>query len=438
MTSGKGRHATRQSLWRFLLTALLSLLAACGEQQTETQPGLSVLAIWAHAGQAAERLTLEQQVARFNKSQSDVEVQLTFIPERTYDAQVQAAAVAGDLPDVLEFDGPFLYNYVWQGRLLPLDDLIDAKVQRDLLPSVLEQGSYRGRVYGVGTFDSGLGLYARRSALDAAGIHIPTGPENAWTEDEFAAVLASLAERDPDGRVLDLKLNYSGEWFTYAFSPLLNSAGGDLIDRSSYQSARHVLNGPPSVAAMTALQNWFADGYVDPNLDDAAFSSGRVALSWAGHWEYPRYAETFGDDLLLLPLPDLGRGSRTGQGSWVWGITRNCKDPPAAGRWLEFLLQPEEVLEMATVNGAVPATRAAVQRSPLYGENGPLRLFARQLLGGFSVPRPQTPAYPVITSVFQEAFVEIRNGGDVQTALDEAVAEIDRDIGDNKGYPPLD
>jgi multiple sugar transport system substrate-binding protein len=424
-------------MWRCFLIGLLVLCTACSDQQGAQPPGVTVLQVWAHAGQAAERLVLEQQVARFNGTQKDIEVRLTFIPERSYNAQVQAAAVADALPDVLEFDGPFLYNYVWQGQLAPLDGLISAKTQSNLLPSIVQQGRYLGLLYGVGTFDSGLGLYARRSALEAAGIRIPTAPDDAWQEDEFGAALASLAAHDLDGKVLDLKLNYSGEWFTYAFSPLLQSAGGDLIDRNDYQSARNLLNGPSSVGAMTALQSWFDGGYVDPNVDDAAFVDGRVALSWVGHWEYPRYAEALGDDLVVLPLPNFGRGSRTGQGSWVWGITRHCDDPQAAARWLEFVLQDEEVLAMAAANGAVPATQAAVERSPLYGENGPLRLFTRQLLGGFAVPRPQTPAYPVITSAFQQAFLAIRNGGDIQVTLNEAVAVIDQDIRDNKGYPRL-
>ena len=55
-----------------------------------------------------------------------IEVRVNFIPEQSYNAQVQAAAIAGELPDLLEFDGPFLYNYVWQGHLRPLDDLLSA------------------------------------------------------------------------------------------------------------------------------------------------------------------------------------------------------------------------------------------------------------------------------------------------------------------------
>jgi multiple sugar transport system substrate-binding protein len=40
----------------------------------------------------------------------------------------------------------------------------------------------------------------------------------------------------------------------------------------------------------------------------------------------------------------------------------------------------------------------------------------------------------VITSAFQAAFMDIRNNGDVQVALDRAAAVIDQDMADNKGY----
>jgi multiple sugar transport system substrate-binding protein len=40
----------------------------------------------------------------------------------------------------------------------------------------------------------------------------------------------------------------------------------------------------------------------------------------------------------------------------------------------------------------------------------------------------------VITSVFQQAFHDMRNGADVQVTLDRAAAVIDQDIADNKGY----
>lgn len=397
-----------------------------------------VLEAWAHVGQEGERRVLLQQVQRFNATRSDFRVSLNFVPERTYNAQVQAAAVAGDLPDLLELDGPYLASYVWRGQLQPLEPHLPTALLGDLLPSIVAQGRYAGHLYGVGVFDSGLGLYARPSRLAAVTARLPRDPGQAWSAVEFDAVLAGLAAADPDGAVLDLKLNYPPEWFTFAYAPVLQSAGADLIDRRDYQRASGVIDSPPAVAAMQRVQNWLRGGWVDPNLDDAAFTTGRVALSWAGHWEYARYRAALGDDLAVLPLPDFGKGSRSGQGSWLWGIARYCQRPADAAAFIAFLLEPEEILKMVATNQAVPARFTALQRSSLYRPGAPLRLFARQLIEGFTVARPQTPAYPVISSAFQQAFYAIWDGTPPAQALAQAAVLIEQDIADNQGYPPVE
>lgn len=416
-----------------LFILLPFLLGGCGGDE-ESIRTVTTIEVWAHAGQDSERRTLESQVARFNKEQQGgLRVELTLIPEGSYNDQVQAAAAAGELPDLLEFDGPFLYVYVWQGQLRTLDDLLPQSLIDDLLPSILEQGRYHDRLWAVGTFDSGLGLYADRRALQQVDARIPSLAEP-WNSQEFNTLLQQLAAQDPDGQVLDLKLNYAGEWYTYALSPLLQSAGGDLIDRHSLR-AEGTLNGSSSVAALERVQGWISTGLVDPNIDDAAFTSGRVALSLGGHWNYPRYRQQLGDNLLLLPLPDFGEGPKSGQGSWCWAVTAESAHPNEAAEFLRFLLEPGEILAMSEANGAVPASQRAIARSPHYREGGALHLFVEQLQKGYSVPRPRTPAYPVLTAEFQKVVDRIRTAGSVQEALTSAAATIDREIAENKGYP---
>jgi multiple sugar transport system substrate-binding protein len=421
----------------FLALILIPALTGCDRNGTENanQTGAVILQVWAHAGQQAERKVLQFQIERFNQQSKNVNTRLTFIPERGYNSQVQAAALAGDLPDVLEFDGPYLYNYIWQGHLLPLEDLLPSGIIDDLLPSIVTQGTYDRHLYSVGVYDSGLGLYARKSALNTIDARLPSGAADAWSIAEFNDVLAKLAQRDEDRAVLDLKLNYAGEWYSYGFSPILQSAGADLIERENYQHSQNVLNSATAVETLQQVQNWIQMGYVDPNLDDAAFTSGRVAISWVGHWAYADYKKAWPDDLLILPLPDFGKGSKTGQGSWNWGISNKSSHPQAAAEFLSFLLRSEEVLSMSNANGAVPGTRSAVQRSSHYGADGELRLFSEQLMQGVSVSRPRTPAYPIITTEFQKAFQHIRNGASVKQALDRAAQKIDQDIKDNRGYP---
>src|ERR671915_185951 len=269
---------------------VVATLAAWGETSRSDStcdgelggPGPTYITAWFHdsAAVSAETTTLREQVSAFNAAERDV---LITLPLGDYARQVEVAAAHGSLPDILDFDGPNLYNYAWSGKLKPIDSCVSTGLREDLLPSILQQGTYADRLWGIGTFDSGLGLYVRPSILTSAGIRIPTGPSDAWTVDEFTGVLQRLRQAGFQ-QPLDLQVSEDiSEWYTYGFAPAVWSAGGDLIDRATYREVDGFLNGPPAVNAFTVLQQWYSAGYVDPNTHGDAFTEGRSPISWGGH-----------------------------------------------------------------------------------------------------------------------------------------------------------
>jgi multiple sugar transport system substrate-binding protein len=397
------------------------------------------VSVWFHSGKGEEFQALDAQVADFNKANAgDVQIEFVSLPEGSYNEQVQAAALAGDLPCLLDFDGPFVYNYAWSGYLMPLDQYVSDELKADFLPSIIGQGTYAGKLYSLGVFDSGLAIWGNKAYLEKAGVRIPTGLDDAWTKDEFMDALEKLQALDEVEYALDMKMNYGiGEWVTYGFAPIMQSFGGDLIDRSTYKSADGVLNGPAAVEGVTFLQELFTKGYVNPSPagDDDFYGKKTSALAFVGHWMWGPHNEGLGDDLVLLPMPKFGEKAVTGMGSWNWGLTSSCSNPDAAWKVLEYLISPDEILRMTSANGAVPARKSAAAKSELYGEGGPLNLFVQQLDAGIALPRPITPAYPVITQSFAEAVENIITGADVKEELDKAVQKIDQDIEDNQGYP---
>jgi multiple sugar transport system substrate-binding protein len=218
----------------------------------------------------------------------------------------------------------------------------------------------------------------------------------------------------------------------------MHGFGGDLVSRGAHLSAKGVLDGPQSVAAMSHFQRWFEQGWtraVFDRTDD--FEKGRVALSWTGHWKYASYRAALGADLVLLPLPDFGHGIKTGMGSWSWSISSTCRDAAGAWAFLEHLMSAREIARITNANGAVPARRSLIARSKLYGDAGPLRIFAQQLEAGMGVRRPATPGYSTISRAFAAAVGEIIAGEDVQTALSDAARSIDAATARNRGYPSL-
>ncbi len=420
-----------------LLIALSITVSACGSLTLSGIAGGPIrIQLFFHSGQGRERDALNATLQAFNHSHSDIQVQAVQLSEASYIDQVNIAAMSHSLPCLLDFDGPTLYNYAWSGYLIPLDRYVSPQMRSDFLPSILQQGTYNHHLYSLGQYDSGLGFYANKKYLREAGVRIPT-INSPWTLSELNDILARLKHVPGVQYPLDLNMSSGGgEWFTYGFSPFVESFGGDLINRSTYQSAMGVLNGPDAVAAMTWFQRLFKLDYSNPwPASDTDFAAGRSALSWSGHWTYESYRQALDDNLLVLPAPNLGKGAKTGMGSWNWGITSSCKTPDAAWQVLNFILSPHEIAHMTNANGAVPARKSVIAQSQLYASNGPLHVFALQLLGGIAEPRPITPAYPTITSAFSNAVVNIVAGFDVKTELDKAAQKINQDIQDNSGYP---
>lgn len=422
---------SRDSRWRRM--AHVATFAACTLLHGAAAAQVKV-SVWTHAGSGPERDAYVESVKVFNAAHSDIQIELTTLREGSYHDEVNAAAAAKKLPCVLDFDGPSVYSHAWAGNIIPIDQFDAIKeLRKHVQRTLVQQGSYNGRLYSLGQYDSGLAIWGNKSLLQKAGIRIPKSVADPWSGEEFETVLRKLKDSGVPAP-LDMKFNYGvGEWFTYGFAPILQSHGGDLVDRKTYRSAEGILNGPDSIKALTAVQNWVRLGYVNVSAKgDDDFIKGRSALSYVGHWAYSGYRKALGDDLVLIAMPRFGKTVVTGAGSWSWGISSHCKSPQEAVKVLTHLMSKEEILRVANANGAVPALFSAIPESRLYASGGPLRIYLEQILGGQALIRPQTPAYPAITKAFYEAVNSIVKGSDVKKELDEAVRKIDAHIRSNK------
>jgi multiple sugar transport system substrate-binding protein len=424
----------RRSLATIVSASTVSALAltACGQagQGDDGGDGPVRLTMWTHsAGNPAELEVYEQIISDFNASQDDYEVVTEAFPQGAYNDAIVAAAAADDLPCLLDMDGPIVPNWAWAGYIQPLE--LPTEITDALLPTAV--GSYQGEIYSAGYWDAALSIFARESVLQENGIRIPTVDEP-WTIDEFDSALATLKDAGYD-TPLDIGAEDTGEWWPYAYSPMLQSAGGDLINRDTMLSAEGALNGPEAVEFFTWFQDAFAKGWASNGgtVGNEEFNNDEVALSYTGVWNALDSLEAAGDDLLILPPPDFGNGPKIGGASWQWGISSTCNSPEGARAYLEFSFQDKYITQFSDKQVVIPATEGAVAASEYFGPGGDLEPFV-ELSQKFAVPRPETPAYPVISSTFEKAAKDIMNGADVQQALDTAVAEIDANIQSNDGY----
>ncbi len=412
-----------------IAAAVAATLGWAGAAAAQTE-----LTMWYHGGgNQVESDIINTIVADFNDANADYNVTLEAFPQGSYNDSIVAAALAGNLPDIIDVDGPVMPNWAWAGYMQPLT--IDESVIADFLPGTI--GRWNGELYSVGLWDAAVSLYARQSTLDELGLRTPT-LDSPWSGDEFMAALGAAKESGLCEYAFDPGMAWTGEWYPYAFSPFLQSFGGDIVDRSTYLTAEGALNGDEAIAFGEWWQSLFTEGYApgtsqDPADRDTGFIDGKYCFQWNGNWAAVATMDGGVDDVLFLPAPDFGNGPTIGAGSWQFGVSGTSENAEGANAFIEFALQDKYLAAFSDGIGLIPSTTGAAAMTTNYAEGGPLNVYFA-LSAEQALVRPVSPGYVVAAKVFEKALADIANGADVADTLDAAVDEIDTDIERNAGY----
>ncbi len=412
----------------YLLVCLLAVFSlagsGCGRRPDD---GVTVIEVWCHQGQEAENLAMREMVAAFNRAHEEegLRVNIEFFPDYQYAEKISAAAAIGDLPDAMDIDGPTIAQYVDAGLLKPLEDFFTPEDLDDFLDTLIDQGTVDGRLYALGAFDSAMGLYYDREMLAEAGVEPPADGE-AWSWDEFVDACAKLQDAGFDPVALHMDMT-ADEWYTYAFSPLLWSAGGRLIAEDGI-TVEGVLNSAENVRVLEAWQQLFDRDYAARRpADPDPFGSGDKAMDWNGHWMARSHQRNKGERLGVMPLPRAGEESAAACGSWAWAITSQTQHPEAAARWLHWVLDAEEgIIPIVEANGAIPGRISVLEKLEDY-QAPPYSTFVKWLRE-HGRPRPRTPHYTALSRDFAAALRDIAGGADVRERLDSAAGRIQRTI----------
>ena len=110
--------------------AALTTLAACSSQSGKGAGGLT---LWTHNGGNKEELdVVNSAVKDFNAANPNTQVTVKSFPQESYNDAIASAAVSGNLPDILDLDGPIMPNWAWAGYLSPLT------ISQDLQDKVID------------------------------------------------------------------------------------------------------------------------------------------------------------------------------------------------------------------------------------------------------------------------------------------------------------
>lgn len=411
-----------------LLLALAMMLSLAALASAEA------VTITAWVSDGAESVIYGEMFDDFNaKHEGEIVVDDQYFAQDELLNKLQTAPIVGDTPEIIIIDGLQIPYFQDLDMIACLDDYIPEEMKNDVISSVWAENTYDGSIYGVAQFDSGMGLWTRKSILEKIGARIPTSYTEAWTLEEFEEILAKCKEIGYEYPLYIRQNKTSSVYFTWM--AVIASFGGDYLNRDT-MTATGTLDGEATIAAYDWMKKMVDEGYVNPACDyeDAFFGREEAAFSMLGHWKYSDHVGAFGDDAIIVPLPDFGKGVYTCSGSTVDVMTTAAIERgkgDAAWTVLEAIMSPEYITMVCNVNGGVPSRSSVMDSMEQWQKGGRLYLYREQLEGGISYLRPITPAHATMQSSTADVVTNILAGGDPAEELHEAAEYVDEIIYEN-------
>jgi len=352
-----------------LLASSAAFAGGAGEKQT----GPVNVVFWSALSGAAGDLQAEQ-VKAFNASQKDVVADAQF--QGAYAEVVQkliAAMAAGNVPDMVLLDSPFVALFAKDSALVSLDRFAaDPKQGVDLkafIPGLIADGYYKGKLYALPLVRSTPLLYFNRDLFKELGL--PDRVPDTW--DEFREFSKKMTKADRYGAAFEMGVT-TAHWYLQG---LIYSWGGQISD----EDFNILLESPEAIAAAQFWQDMvFKDKIAIPGIPSAQaeYLNGRVGLVFGSTGSMA--------NLMGKATFKVGMGFMPGKvkhqvpvgGSLIAMTSSNKNRQLGSWEFMKFLTNPANNAAVVVKTGYMPTRQATLNEPDLkaYFEKYPDRRIA--------------------------------------------------------------
>lgn len=414
---------------------LTALAVSCGGKKSDT--GEIMLTVWSQAApDVPEGKIQKQYVDKFNekykgKYKADIQFIVRGDAGTGFDDKVNAAITADELPDVLHIDGPNIASFAANGLIVPLDEYYTKESLATFIPSIIDQGTFNGKLYALGALESAVVLFYNKDMFEKAGVKPSTGLDDIWTWDDLYKAAKKIKETQPDVLPLDMHLNEWTEWLIYGYLPFIQSA--DLQNKGIVSSdgltVKGYLNSPYVKEAFRFIQKMCKEGLTSISPAQGVFRNGKAAMLLYGVWELENFRNNFKDlnfDYMIYPRHPNGRVHGP-TGSWTFAVTSSSKNQEAAAELVLWLSESDISKDESEATGMPPTHTTSIEQLPAFGEGGNNYLVMQQLIK-FGTPRPKTPVYPFLSYHFQASIQAIAQGEDVDKVVEDMTEKVEKEL----------
>ena len=181
-------------------TLALSLMGSLGARAQ----GNALRLIW--WGNPDRDRRTNEVVALFT-AQTGREVQPETYGWGDYWQKLATQAAGGSLPDLIQMDYRFIFEYARRGQLADLDPFVGTQLQLDDFDAnQLASGRVDGALYGVSMGANSHSHVYKKPVLEAIGASLPD--TTAWTNDDFMALGLAVKDQLPAGMFFSQNMGY--------------------------------------------------------------------------------------------------------------------------------------------------------------------------------------------------------------------------------------
>lgn len=258
-------------------------------------------------------------------------------------------------------------DYVANGWLVPLDDIIDDELRSDIDETIWEQNSIDGKVYTLPYQQLQNTLVVNAAMMVAAGLekYIPEKDTIAqWSLDDFDTVFHELKESiTEENRYVFLMYAANNQGDSHIMT-LLRSRGGTLYD----ENGRFAVNTPEGIEALKWMKSLDEEGITPMGAENLElldcvnlFNNGQLAISLANLtnlWD----AWNKGIDAFAVNFPSLdGKGYCTSSTNGFCVFDNGDEDKiQAAKDFIRFIYTDEELMKYTL--GTLPVNHSVIEK----------------------------------------------------------------------------
>lgn len=375
--------------------------------------------------------SLDPVIEAYNASQDKVEVKVDYYQydQLLQNVEVKFGAGSKDY-DLVTVDAPLVAAYTDRGYILPLDEYYTEDEINLFVDSEIEASKWNDKFMAAPLNSSSQLLWYNAALLKEAGFEIPSGDNTLRLTWEEIVEMAKKTQEvvDPDGTKGVMGIMFEQVGRAYQMLTLPNSLGEASIGEDGY-TVDGVINTDGWKKALNFYQDLYNTGVSAKGVtaEEVAnnFTSGNVVFMIGATWtEFSAQGAGLDYGYALCPtFEGYEEDVATSTGGWHIGINSKSDKAEAAADFMKYLTIGEGESWNATAGNisSLKSTNEAVINSA--ESSGVMKLAAFES-ANTGYPRPVTPAYSEYETAINQMFEDVRNGVDVDFALEEAVSQL--------------